>query len=122
MAVTTIDTGDGWPTYEWATTAPVFRQTLLLDGKQRAIRPGRPLDPDRVARAHDAALQDNGHHAGLADELAALVPCDRDRALAYLESSNPKNISFYQRHGFEIQGNIQAGSSPSIVPMLRRPR
>lgn len=48
--------------------------------------------------------------------------CDRDGVLAYLESSNPVNIPLYQRHGFEITGRIQYGSSPTIVPMLRRPR
>ncbi|UYN97030.1 MAG: GNAT family N-acetyltransferase [Enhydrobacter sp.] len=48
--------------------------------------------------------------------------CDRDGALAYLESSNPRNIALYQRHGFEPMGRIQAGDSPVMVPMLRKPR
>ena len=52
----------------------------------------------------------------------ALARCDRDGLPAYLESSNPRNIPLYQRHGFEIMGSIQAGSSPPLVPMLRRPR
>jgi ribosomal protein S18 acetylase RimI-like enzyme len=47
---------------------------------------------------------------------------DRNGALAYLESSNPRNIPLYQRHGFESLGRIQAGSSPVITPMLRKPR
>jgi GNAT superfamily N-acetyltransferase len=60
----------------------------------------------------------------LGDKLMAhaLARCDSDRLPAYLESSNPRNLSFYQRHGFEILGKIQVGSSPSIVPMLRKPR
>ena len=52
----------------------------------------------------------------------ALAQCDRDHAPAYLESSNPRNIPFYRRHGFEPLGAIQVGSSPTLVPMLRRPR
>ena len=52
----------------------------------------------------------------------ALVPCDRDHALAYLESTNPKNIPLYERHGFELLGTIQVGTSPPIFPMLRKPR
>ena len=52
----------------------------------------------------------------------ALAICDRDLKPAYLESSNLKNVPFYQRHGFELLGTIQAGASPSIFPMLRRPR
>ena len=52
----------------------------------------------------------------------ALARCDRERVPAYLESSNPRNITLYQRHGFDILGTIQVGSSPTMVPMLRRPR
>jgi GNAT superfamily N-acetyltransferase len=52
----------------------------------------------------------------------ALTRCDRDGMPAYLESSNPRNVPLYQRHGFEIIGQIQAGSSPTMIPMLRRPR
>ncbi len=52
----------------------------------------------------------------------ALAPCDRNGVLAYLESSNPQNIPLYERHGFELLGTIQVGTSPPIFPMLRRPR
>jgi ribosomal protein S18 acetylase RimI-like enzyme len=52
----------------------------------------------------------------------ALAACDRDGALAYLESTNPRNISLYERHGFERLGTIQYGSSPPMAPMLRKPR
>lgn len=61
---------------------------------------------------------------GLGDALMAfaLERCDRDRMPAYLESSNPRNIPFYRRHGFEELGAIQTGSSPTLVPMLRPAR
>ena len=49
----------------------------------------------------------------------ALQHVDRSGAPAYLESSNPRNVPLYERHGFEVLGSIQAGSSPTIVPMLR---
>ncbi len=51
-----------------------------------------------------------------------LRQCDREHCAAYLWSSNSLNISLYQRHGFEIAGTIQVGSSPSIFPMLRHAR
>lgn len=51
-----------------------------------------------------------------------LRQCDREHRPAYLWSSNPLNISFYKRHGFEIVGTIQVGSLPSMFPMLRRAR
>ncbi|HEY0946273.1 MAG TPA: N-acetyltransferase [Opitutaceae bacterium] len=61
---------------------------------------------------------------GLGDALMryALERCDAEHLPAYLESSNPRNISLYRRHGFEALGTIQVGSSPRIVPMLRGPR
>jgi ribosomal protein S18 acetylase RimI-like enzyme len=68
----------------------------------------------------DPAYHGQGH--GDALMAFALARCDRERVLAYLESSNPRNISLYRRHGFEPVGAIQAGSSPTLVPMLRRPR
>jgi ribosomal protein S18 acetylase RimI-like enzyme len=52
----------------------------------------------------------------------ALKVCDEDQMPAYLESSNPENIPLYQRHGFEVLGIIQAGTSPPVTPMLRHPR
>jgi ribosomal protein S18 acetylase RimI-like enzyme len=52
----------------------------------------------------------------------ALARCDREGAVAYLESSNPRNIPLYRRHGFEVLGTIQAGSSPVLTPMLRPPQ
>lgn len=51
----------------------------------------------------------------------SLERCDRDGVPAYLESSNPRNISLYRRFGFEVTGEIQAGSSPTMYPMVRRP-
>lgn len=63
-----------------------------------------------------------GGGTGSALMAEALKSVDRDGAIAYLESSNAGNISLYQRHGFEIIGEIQSGSSPVVRPMLRRAR
>lgn len=52
----------------------------------------------------------------------ALARVDREHLPAYLESSNPRNISFYERHGFEAIGRIQSGTSPTVTPMLRQAR
>ena len=68
----------------------------------------------------DPAAQGRGCGSALLSY--ALARCDRERAPAYLESSNPRNIPLYERHGFERLGRIQVGSSPQVVPMLRRPR
>jgi ribosomal protein S18 acetylase RimI-like enzyme len=67
----------------------------------------------------DPARQGQGYGAALMKHVVTAF--DRDGALAYLESTNPRNISLYERHGFESLGRIQAGGSPPIVPMVRRP-
>jgi len=68
----------------------------------------------------DPACQGRGFGSALLR--FALERCDGDGLPAYLESSNPRNIPLYERHGFETVGSIQVGSSPAIVPMLRRRR
>jgi ribosomal protein S18 acetylase RimI-like enzyme len=52
----------------------------------------------------------------------ALGRCDEDEVSAYLEATAPRNKALYERHGFEALGVIQAGSSPPMWPMLRKPR
>lgn len=68
----------------------------------------------------DPVRQGEGVGSSLMAE--ALKAVDRDGIIAYLESSNPGNISLYQRHGFEVIGEIQSGNSPVLRPMLRRAR
>jgi len=63
-----------------------------------------------------------GREYGSALIKGALAVCDRDKKLAYLESSNPRNLSLYIRHGFEVVGTIRVGDSPPVFPMLRKPR
>lgn len=68
----------------------------------------------------DPSQQSKGFGSALLQH--TLMQFDRNNKLAYLESSNPRNIPLYKRHGFELLGTIQTGTSPSIAPMLRRPR
>jgi ribosomal protein S18 acetylase RimI-like enzyme len=65
----------------------------------------------------DPACQGHGHGGALMTY--ALRQCDQDHLPAYLESTNPRNISLYQRHGFQVIGTIQVGTSPPLAPMLR---
>jgi hypothetical protein len=49
--------------------------------------------------------------------------CDAEYAPAYLESSNPDNIPYYQRFGFEVTGELALPEGgPSLWPMWRAPR
>jgi len=102
------------------TTAAAIRSDLFaVFGQMAKYHPGEPhwylpmigVDPAYQGRGYGSALLKY-----------ALRQCDRDHAPAYLESSNPRNIPLYQRHGFETLGTIQVGTSPTLVPMLRSPR
>jgi ribosomal protein S18 acetylase RimI-like enzyme len=68
------------------------------------------VDPANQGRGYGSVLMRHG-----------VAACDRDALPAYLESSNPRNVPLYERHGFEVIGSIQAGTSPEVFPMLRRP-
>ncbi|WP_430423896.1 GNAT family N-acetyltransferase [Phenylobacterium sp.] len=51
-----------------------------------------------------------------------LTQIDADGATAYLEASDPKNVPFYERHGFEALGVIEVADIPPLTPMLRPAR
>jgi ribosomal protein S18 acetylase RimI-like enzyme len=55
-----------------------------------------------------------------------MAPCleivDASHLPAYLESPNPRNLAFYERHGFEVTGTAQAGTCPPVTFMLRLAR
>jgi ribosomal protein S18 acetylase RimI-like enzyme len=52
----------------------------------------------------------------------ALARCDKGRMPAYLDATSPLSKRLYERHGFEELGVIQAGSSPPMWAMQRRPQ
>jgi GNAT superfamily N-acetyltransferase len=68
----------------------------------------------------DPAHWGKGHGAALLQR--TLRRCDQHHVPAYLESTNPANLSLYRYHGFELQGTIQVGSAPPLFPMLRSVR
>jgi GNAT superfamily N-acetyltransferase len=68
----------------------------------------------------DPVQQGKGHGADLMAH--AIWRCDENRLPAYLESSNPSNVPFYERFGFKVMGKIQHGSSPVLTPMFRQAR
>jgi GNAT superfamily N-acetyltransferase len=86
------------------------------DGERLAAALGRGMSLIGVEALH----RNSGCGAALLQH--RLRQCDREHLPAYLWSSNPLNISLYERHGFEIAGTIQVGSSPPIFPMLRHAR
>jgi GNAT superfamily N-acetyltransferase len=68
----------------------------------------------------DPGAQGRGLGSALLAQSLALV--DADHLPAYLESTNPRNVPLYERFGFRVIGEIQAGSSPPMHPMWREAR
>jgi ribosomal protein S18 acetylase RimI-like enzyme len=64
----------------------------------------------------------HGQGIGAALLAYALEKIDQQGLQAYLESSNPRNVPLYQRHGFEVIREIRVGGSPPVIPMLRSSR
>jgi ribosomal protein S18 acetylase RimI-like enzyme len=70
--------------------------------------------------AVDTALQGRGLGSQLMEPCLQVV--DATHQPAYLETPNPRTISFYQRHGFEVTGEAHAGTCPPVTFMLRAAR
>jgi ribosomal protein S18 acetylase RimI-like enzyme len=107
---------------------PFLKRTIPEENQQEVFAFIEQMDSSHPAEPHwylpmigvDPAKQGNGYGSALLKH--ALERCDGEDKLAYLESSSPKSISLYQRHGFELLGTIQVGSSPPLFPMLWKPR
>ena len=68
----------------------------------------------------DPIVQGRGLGSKLMEHCLTVV--DADHLPAYLDSPNPRNISFYERHGFVVTGKAQAGACPPVISMLRAAR
>ena len=60
---------------------------------------------------------------GLGGQLlrAVLDACDANGTAAYLESSNVRNVAFYERHGFRVTAEVEMPDGPVMRPMWRDP-
>jgi GNAT superfamily N-acetyltransferase len=100
---------------------PVEKQMVLGEvvGEMERFHPHEPhwylamvgADPARQGQGLGSALIKHG-----------LRQCDALGLPAYLESSHPRNVPLYERHGFEVLGVIAPGDFPPLVPMLRPAR
>lgn len=99
--------------------APVLPDVLAILEQMSRYHPSEPhwylsllgVDPLHQNQGYGSALLQH-----------ALSRCDHDHTLAYLEASTPRSLPLYERHGFELLGTVQVGTSPPIFPMCRRPR
>jgi ribosomal protein S18 acetylase RimI-like enzyme len=67
----------------------------------------------------DPSLQ--GQKLGEAMVTPTLAHCDATGTAAYLESSNPRNIGFYERLGFHTVSEFHPEGGPLFIGMWRNP-
>ena len=51
-----------------------------------------------------------------------LTRADEQALPAYLEATSARNRALYERHGFEVVGELSVDGSPTMWPMWRDPR
>lgn len=61
-----------------------------------------------------------GRGLGAALVRCGLRQCDEQGLPAYLESTNPRNITLYERHGFETVAEITVGGNVRVCSMRRQ--
>lgn len=96
-----------------------MKRGLVLEEMMKKAHPEEPhwylaiigSDPDVRGKGYGQALMSS-----------RLDRCDAEHAPAYLESSNPDNVPYYQRFGFEITGEITPPGGPTLIPMWRPAR
>jgi predicted N-acetyltransferase YhbS len=63
-----------------------------------------------------------GKGVGAALMTPVLARCDAEGTGAYLESSKPDNVPYYERFGFRVTGQIDMPKGPTMWPMWRDPQ
>jgi ribosomal protein S18 acetylase RimI-like enzyme len=119
----------------WLPPGADSNETLLMGALEGGAEQGRlpALDSlmSQMAKAHprerhwylpligvDPVCQGEGIGSALLRHAIDRID-ESDCPLAYLEASDPATVGFYRRVGFEPVGEIQAGDSPVMVPMVR---
>lgn len=94
-----------------------------MAGAISAIEKVHPEEEHYYLEALGTRQDLQGKGIGSAVIAHVLDRCDEEGLPAYLESSNPRNIPFYARHGFEVTREIDVGKgAPTVTAMWRQPR
>jgi GNAT superfamily N-acetyltransferase len=114
-----------WP--EIARSAPVLLTTI---GRRipKALRGLDLMDKAHPRVPHwylavlgtDPPEQGKGVGAAMIDPV--ITRCDTEGLGAYLESSKPGSVPYYERFGFRVTGQIDLPDGPPLWPMWRDPR
>lgn len=105
-----------------------FARLLGASGIRRGIAVQTAMKKARPREDHWylAILGTHPDHQGRGLGSTVLRPvlerCDLDGVGAYLESSKPENVPFYERHGFRATGTVTPAGCPPMTLMWRDPQ
>ncbi|GLP74739.1 N-acetyltransferase [Mycobacterium antarcticum] len=106
------------PRLLWAFGRSLQRGLVL----EELMKKAHPEEPHWYLAIIGSDPEVRGKGYGQALMSSRLERCDAEHAPAYLESSNPDNVPYYQRFGFEITGEITPPGGPTLIAMWRAPR
>ncbi|MEU8774167.1 GNAT family N-acetyltransferase [Streptomyces sp. NPDC048606] len=109
-------------------TLPRYAYVFGVAGLRRAadvenhLHDAHPTEPHWYLPTLGTEPSDRGTGVGSALLREQLAHCDRLGETAYLESSKPSNVPFYERFGFRVSGEIRLpDGGPPLWPMWREP-
>ncbi len=112
------DEGDGGDAADPPFSAEELERFDLLT---TAMAEHHPHDPHWYLFVVSTLPERQGQGLGAAVLAPVLAQCDAEGVPAYLESTNPRNMTLYRRLGFEQTGEIPLPDGPSLYPMWREP-
>lgn len=88
------------------------------------VAEARPTDRGPNFYLAELGTRRSAQSSGLGSLLMreVLERCDRQGLGAYLESSNIRNVPFYERHGFQVLSEIAVSDDCLLRPMWRDPQ
>lgn len=112
---------------EWAMVPTFLRvfglRTAQARGVQEVMKRAHPEEPHWYLAAIGSDPSVRGQGFGQALMRSRLDRCDAEHCPAYLESSKPENVPYYQRFGFSVTGEIALpDGGPPLWAMWREPR
>lgn len=88
----------------------------------RLVEGAHPREPHWYLAVLGTDPSHQGRGVGTALVRPVLDRCDAEGLGAYLESSKPANVPYYERLGFRVTGEVDMPGGPPVWPMWRDPR
>jgi GNAT superfamily N-acetyltransferase len=112
---------------EWAMVPTFLRvfglRTAQARGVQEVMKRAHPEEPHWYLAAIGSDPSVRGQGFGQALMRSRLDRCDAEHCPAYLESSKPENVPYYQRFGFSVTAEIPLpDGGPPLWAMWREAR